>query len=508
MSRKNKIKKNKTKKIKNNKTKSGIWNSMVTKIEGFGFSYSFADFAKTTILFLCVMVVVGYFLKLNAYFTGIFVTICLCIIPFMIISQFKYIYEQRRFNEITVYMEQMAYSFKKKPKILTALKDTAEITSGHMNTLVNNAIEMIENDYSDTIYKDAFAKIEKEYECSRILQLHKFLTKVEEQGAGAEYINSLDILIDDIASWTQRTFLFQKERADIRNKILLSLIISLGICSTTVFMIPEQMDITGNIVYQVATTITLVLFILIYTFTQTKLNGSWLENDAVKDEKLIRRDYKIAHTAITENDMKKAKKKVILVSPLLIISIISLSFPAIAGTGLVMFLLYKMPQTKYKAAYKRTMREIEKEIPGWCREIALNLQTENVYLSIANTVNTCPIVLEEAVKQLIEEIDENPGSVVPYNNFLSEFSIPEIGRMMKTLYSLSEYGVQDAEGQINKIIVQNNAMLEKAEVLKNEDSIALVRFITLLPMLLGSIKMIIDLFLLCTAFIGIGDGIL
>ena len=419
-------------------------------------------------------------------------------LPFMISSQFKYIYEQKRFNELCIYMEQMAYSFKKKPKILSALKDTAEITNGKINKLINKAINMIEQDFTDNLYADALHIIGKEYECSRIIQLHRFLCKVEEQGG--EYHNSMDILIDDIAQWTQRTFVFQKERAEIKRKIMISLVISLGICSTTLLMIPAELDITSGIVYQIFTTLTLVVFVGIYTLTQTKLNGSWLENDAIKNEKQIRKDYKLCHTTISEDVMKKSKKKVMIMSPILLFAIISKSIPGIAATGILMFFVYQGPKNQLKMAMKRTTREIEKEIPGWCREIALNLQTENVYNAIAITVNDCPVVLESAIAELIDEISLNPASVVPYNDFLSEFNIPEVNRMMKTLYSLSEYGVQDAESQINKIIVQNNAMLAKAETLKNEDSLAGINFIILIPMVLGSVKMMVDLFLLCAAF--------
>ena len=489
----------KNKKIKTKKERKFSWKAMQKTIEGYGFKYSFSDFVKVTFLFIAIMIIVGNFLKLKPYFLGIFIVAVCIMLPFMIVSQFKYIYEQNRFNELTVYMESMAYSFKKKPKILTSLQDTAELTSGRLNSLVNKAIYMIENDYSDTIFRDALRVIEKEYECSRIIQLHRFLCKVEEQGG--EYMNSMDILIDDIASWTQRTFLFQKERADIKRKIMISLIISLCICSTTLFMIPANLNVTDNPVYQIVTTVTLILFVCVYVFTQTKLNGSWLENDAIKNEAQIRRDYAIAHSKITADVLKKNKIKVALLSPLLIISVLLKSVPAIAASLLLMFIVYQGPKNKLKFAIRRTTREIEKEVPGWCRDIALNLQTENVYNAIANTLNNdCPIVLEAAVEQLIREIDENPSTPVPYNNFLAEFNIPEVNRMMKTLYSLSEFGVQDAEAQINKIIIQNNAMLEKAEIIKNEDSTAGVKFITLVPMFLGSCKMMVDLFLLCMAF--------
>lgn len=494
----------KTTKRKRKSERSNPWIVMRTQIEGYGFKYSFKDFLKVTILFMAIMVIVGAFMKLEELYTAIFVGVVLIMIPPMIVSQYRYIYEEKRFNDLTIYMEQMSYSFKKKPKILTALEDTAEISTGKMNKLINQAIYMIENDYSDNVYREALRLIEKEYECSRIIQLHRFLCKVEEQGG--EYNMALDILLDDILSWSKRTFVFQKERADIKSKIMLSLVISLGICATTLFMVPKDLVITDNPIYQVCTTVVLCLFVGIYTMTQTTLNASWLENDAIKDVEQIKKDLSVALKGITQQEAKNSQIATIIPIPLALFGLYMRNIPIFMGCLLLSFILYNKPRSRLKNATKRTIREIEKEFPGWCRDISINLQTENVYNSIVLSLDNCPVILEDAVKKLILEIDEMPASVVPYNNFLIEFNIPEIARMMKTLYSLNEYGVQDADSQISKIIVQNNALLEKAEMLKNEDSLAGIKFFTLVPMFLGSCKMMVDLFLLCTAFMSIANS--
>ena len=489
-----------SKKIKHNKSKEHLFTikAMQTQIEGYGFRYSFVDFLKTTLLFSGIIIVVGYFLQMQPFYITALILAVILMMPTMIKNQFKFIYEQRRFSELVMYLEQMAYSFKKDAKILLALKDTAEVTSGKMNELVNNAIWYIENQYSDNVYEEALQMIENEYPCSRIVQLHKFLCKIEKRGG--ECGNSMDILIDDIASWAERTFVFQKDRNDLKKKIMISLFISMCICSTTIFMIPEDINFTTMPLYQWVTLLTLISFVGIFVFTQTKLNGSWLENDAVKDENQILKDYHIARTTVMTDALKKAKRGALLGAPIVVIGIFQQSIPIIALGGLLSFLLYNQPKNKVKIATKHTIREIEKEIPGWCREVALNLQTENVYRAIELTMEDCPIILREPLNQFLWELNNNSGSIVPYNNFLAEFNIPEVNRLMKTLYSLSEFGVQDAESQINKIIVQNNAMLEKAEELKNEDSLAGVGFITLVPMFLGSAKMLVDLFLLIGAF--------
>lgn len=505
-SRKNRKEKkgHKKTKIEQNKTKQSVFKTMQSKIEGYGFRYSFNDFTKTTAIFIGGCIIVGYFLKLEPFYICALILIALMMLPSMIQAQFKYIYEQKRFNELVVYMEQMAYSFKKNPKILLALQDTAEVTSGHMNKLVNKAIYHIQNAYSDKVYEEALHIIQDEYECSRLVQLHRFLTKIEARGGNFQ--NSMDILLDDISSWSKRTFVFQKERADIKRKIMLSLILSMCICSTTIFMIPDGVDFTSSMIYQVSTVGTLTLFLGIYTLTQTKLNGSWLENDAIKDEQEIVRNYTTAVNAVEADAVKKAKKKMAICAPILLFGLFTKDMTIIVFAAVAMFLLYQQPKLKLKNATEKTVREIEKEIPSWCREVALNLQTENVYQAMYLTLNDCPIVLREPLRKFFDEANRMPESIIPYNNFLSEFNIPEVGRMMKTLYSINEAGSENADIQINKIIVQNNAMLEKAEEMKNEDSAAGIGALTLVPMFLGSGKMLIDLALLMFSFISLSQG--
>lgn len=476
-----------------------LFQALKTQIEGYGFNYSFSGFLKNMLLFLGGMVLMGYFYRLQPHYIVILAVSAFLMMPVLIKNQFKYIYEQNRFNELTTYLEQMAYSFKKTPKILDALRDTYEITTGKIHEDIRYAIDVIDSRGDE--YKEAFRYLEDDYMCSRILSLHKFMIKIEQ--TGGEYQNSMDILIDDISGWSKRTYLFQKDRADIKRKIMISLIISLSICASTLFMIPADMDFTPSPVYQISTLAALLLFLGIYTFVQAKLNGSWLENDAVKNEALILRDYDKVHMVIDEKTMKKTKKKMLVCVPLVFAGIMTQSIPIVILSLFLMYFLYIQPKNKIKFARKRTIREIEKEIPGWCREIALNLQTENVYMAIVSTYDECTPVLRKPLQQLIMDIDENPMSVVPYTKFLEEFNIPEIGRMMKTLYSLTEYGVQNAEDQINKIITQNNAMLAKAETLKNEDALAGVGFLTLAPMFFGAIKMMVDMFLLVGAFMSL-----
>ena len=241
-----------------------------------------------------------------------------------------------------------------------------------------------------------------------------------------------------------------------------------------------------------------------YTISQVLLNTSWIDDDTQKDPEKIRKEYRIATGQQIVLSEKQDKIAAILIGVAsLVYGIITRKYYWIPAGILLGYYCWQSPKRKYKKAVKNTKREIEKVIPGWCREIALNLQTENVFQAIAMTEATCPIVLEEPVHKLIEDLQVRPGDVVVYNSFLFEFNIPEVGQMMNTLYALSESGVSDVDAQINKIIESNNKLVEKAETLKNEDSNAGIGFLTLLPMVIGSAKMLVDLALLITNFVAL-----
>lgn len=482
--------------------KYNAFKAMQMEIEGYGFHYSFLDFAKVLAVFMVGTIFVGMILKMKTLYMLALILVEIALLIPIIKSQYKFIYEQKRFNQLITYMKQMAYSFKKEPKILLALEDTYQLCDGKMKQRVGEAIEYINTSNSPYMYEEALDIIFNDFSCSRLAQLHDFLIKIEE--TGGDYQTSMNVLIDDTVNWSQRVYEFQVEKADIKKNILISLCLAMAISSTTLFMIPEQMDFTGIAIYQIVSFIALSIFLGLYTISQVLLNGSWIDDDTDKDPEKIRKDYRIATKQQGIVSTKQDKLAAILIGVAgLIYGIITQKYYFIFAGLLGGYFCWQNPRRKYKRAVKNTKREIEKEIPGWCREIALNLQTENVFQAIAATEATCPVVLEEAVHKLIHDLQTRPGDVVVYNEFLFEFNIPEVGQMMNTLYALSESGISDVDSQINKIIESNNKLVEKAEKIKNEDSNAGVGFLTLLPMVIGSAKMLVDLALLITNFVAL-----
>ena len=93
--------------------------------------------------------------------------------------------------------------------------------------------------------------------------LHDYLVKVE--NLGGQYQSTLNIILDDVKEWTERTYLFQKERKSMKFKIVLSLTASLAVAGTTVMMLASD-EMLGKVLrgplYQRTTFSLLVLFLM------------------------------------------------------------------------------------------------------------------------------------------------------------------------------------------------------------------------------------------------------
>lgn len=155
----------------------------------------------------------------------------------------------------------------------------------------------------------------------------------------------------------------------------------------------------------------------------------------------------------------------------------------------------------HSLAKKKVTREIEKQFPEWLMQVALLLQTDNVQISIRKSLEDAPKVLVPALEELVLELEENPDSIQPYSHFLREYHNPDIQSAMKMLYALSNGNFADIKGQIEELIERNNAMMDKAEKLHQEDMIAGMKVYILLPALLASFKLMVDMSLLLVLFL-------
>lgn len=453
-------------------------------------------------LLLCYVgvIIFGIVFKLKLPYILILAAVATLMMPITYTLQYKNIYEQKKFNTVTSYMEQMLYSFKRHKKILTALYDTRVMFDVKENRSIREAIDLAidkieKGEYGYNIYNEALSEIEKAFPCKRVKKMHNLFIKMEESGGDVH--SSIDILLIDKTLWMDSIFNLVSEKKKIKVNVTIAIALSFLISVLSIYMIPNKFGIVQQTASQVATTITTIINMIIWCYVQIKLSGNLLTVDKNAPYESMKRSLNY----IKSYNKKRGRIFVIFGILLILVSAyayITKIIPMFLAIVCVIFSIIVMtqPSRKYKICKKRVSKEVEKVFPEWLLSLALQLQTDNVYVSISKTLLDAPEILKEPLVELQEKLEETPGDIKPFVEFLKEYNIVEIEAAMKMIYSLSEFGTDDAQEQIKNIVERNTKMMNKAEENKIQDELAGITFTMLLPMISGTCKILTDLVLL------------
>ena len=469
--------------------------------------------SETNVTSYGVMVCVGmisvsallcYIYRLNQLCSAlVFATGAFCI-PLVLFYHFYQKRENIRFSQVDVYIHQMAYSFMRNPKILTALKDTMEIADGHLKQVILKSVVYLESEDKALVYEESLKIIEEQYPCERVRTLHKFLISIEVRGG--EYRQSLAILLDDFDRWVRRMYKHQEDIRHVRinsniGVILSCILASMSIIMTSMINVSGELslNITDNLIYQIETCGFLVISICYFTYIQIHYSRDWLSG--VRDEASVIRDY---------NYVFLRKTSVITTNKLLCTAVILAAGSFLGNDVNYLFLpvsfvivsaVYICPVLMKSKAMGRLKEDVYNGFSEWLREVAINLSHEPLQVAIQESYGSCPAVMKPSLGRFIYELDENPCDVAPYYRFLSEFNILDISSTIKTLYTITENQSDHIDDVINSIISRKNELADKHESLKNRDDISVLQFAEYIPLLFVSVKIGIDMMLVISSYL-------
>ncbi len=474
-------------------------------IETYGYTYRIQNTILVYLIVTVCSIAGGVVFKLDLPKIGI-VAICgMALMPRVIINSYKNMYEQKRFSDVNLYMEQVLYSFKKTPKVITALQDAEKIISkdSPMRKILQEAVRYIMYEYSEENSLDsALQLIEQKYQCQRIKDVHALMLKTEK--IGGDYESSIKILLSSRAIWETETCKFQKECKNRQKMVNIALLLVCAVCLFTPVMITKfapMVDIMTSKVYKIGT----VIMILVSMRTYIKADGmaavNWLRNES----SLTNEEQAALYRKVKNYDFAKEKRKSLCYGG------VSFCFGAFclvlkwnylaAACMLIGFFMLNQHNIGYKLAKKRCGEEITKAFPQWLMEISLLLQiSDNVNAAIAKSASEAPGILTESLKEMQEQIMDAPESNEPYMNFMKEFGIMEIQSAMGMLYSISSGRGGNAGMQIDEILSKNAALLSQSENTANQNRLAALYWQFLFPSLIGGGKLLVDMTLVTIAF--------
>ena len=411
---------------------------------------------------MLLMVVLGRFFALSLLPQTIVCGAGVAMVPLFIRNAYRNTYGQRKFSDANIYVEQFLYSFQKSGKILETLQDTMGLfENGEMKNTLTAAMDYILNTYNETdITRKGLAMIEEAYPYDSVISMHRFAMETEQ--LGGDYHASVDLLLDHRRMWAERIYSMQQKKRRQRREIVLSILTSLLLCGAIYYMAGRvHLDVAAHPLAQAMTTVVMLLDLWIYYRADAKLTGGYEEQNAASEKEQLERYER----------MKKYSKHTL--------------------TG----------RWGRRIAIRKLAPSMELAYLRWLMQISLLLQTENVEVAIFKSYDHAPKLLQPALLELIAGLKKEPGNLAAYQNFLSEFTLPEVRSSMKMLYSISTGSGGDATLQIADIIQRNQKLRNEYEVVEDKDALAGMYALFLAPQVTGGMKLVVDMVLLLVMYL-------
>lgn len=478
------------------------WSLLREEIESYGYHYSFGAIMKQMAKYFVGVGVISYVLQLDIVYILILGIVVFLAIPIIVRAQYEQMYEIRRFQMVTSYLDNIIPIFKNHPVIPDAWAQVLDLVDGEMHTAIQEALDYIQNNFTDEYpYETACAMIEKHFPNSRIHSVHKMMLTVVRQNS-TRYHEAVDNVFYDVSSWISRTFGFQKDLEDKKQKLLLLSLVTLGAdclfiaAYSTNEIFKDFPKMTG---YQVSTFIFVLVLLLLMIAFFVKMNGKWLVDDMTssitkKYEKAF--NYMISHEdkQTATNQQKAMSVLMVLLGVVAYISQQNIVFLVIFAV--LAYFIYTSNGRTYRLNRKKVEKSIEMEFPVWLRDVALNLNNMTVLNAVENSRTMSSPILNYYVERFLRRAMEDPSSIRPYNDFLEEYSLPDIKTTMKALYTMQDLDEDQKSQQTNSLIVRNQEMLAKAEKMRNDDSVSGITKFGFLPVAIFMVQMMVSMILM------------
>lgn len=482
-----------------------IWNpkNLQKEVHAFGYDFQWKTYLLTFVCVLLLMAVVAIFFKLKTEYVTVIGVLVLVMLPIFIVDMYKRMYEQKRFADVTDYMEQVLYAFRKNQNTMQALKECEDaMPEGMMKQTVNEAVSYLETGIAKTekgVLSEALELIENAYRCRKIHTVHELLISAEDRGGDAE--RSIELLLEDIEVWKRQVYRLQSNKKKSHVDNILSIIVAALLCGFDMYLMElvkgmayagEDVSIFNLMTVQITSFVFLILCLITFYKSTRRLTGDWLEKDK-SGEKSILQSYRY----VKRYDEKKERRKSLFMAlPFLIISIpCYVWLSKILSVICVLLAVFMLVQHRF--SYNMSMKEVQKALymafPEWMMDIALLLQTNNVQVAIRKSMEKADALIAEELKELVECISEEPDDIQSYTAFCERFIIPEITSCMKMLYSISESGSGNADVQIENLMRHLHQFQEKEADMRNKDIVFKMHMLFFYPVVGTSVKLMVDM---------------
>lgn len=473
------------------------------EVHAYGYNFSWKTHIILMLLVLAGISGVGIVFQLKASYLAVVIVATFIVLPLLVLNTYRKMYEQKRFSDVTTYMEQVLYSFQKLQKTASALKETREVfEDGQMRSALDAAIAYLEAGTAVTekgLLRESLEFVEHIYGCPKLRMVHELLISTEEYGG--EMDRAFMLVLEDIELWKRRGYKLQKNKKTSHMDNIISIVVSTVLCAVALYVLNGMKELFAvehalNIfqvgIIQISSVLFIIFMLYVFAKSSGNLTKNWLEETAKESDDVLR-----SYTFVVNYDgRKEGKKSLLWALPFFVGSITACLFHqlwfAIGCAGLILFMLLQH-KVGYNMAKKDVTEALYMALPGWLMQIALLLQYNNVQVSIAKSIPGTSPVLKPELTKLLERLQKEPESLASYTQFCRAFDIPEAQSCMKMLHAMSESGTGNAGIQTANLMQRVGEMQNMADEIRDAEIAFRMRMVFSYPVLAATIKLLIDL---------------
>lgn len=254
--------------------KSGFENLQKT-ISAFGYTYSLKQHVMICIMMLSVIGYACSLFEVNVDTMMFLFVLAASLLPSIIIWIMYNSYQEKQFNDTTLFLQHFLAMFKLNPKTYQVLGDCREVVGDELREVLDQMIIKLE--LGGTLH-EAF---EIMFERNPHFIIHNLATLVEtiEMHGTTEYMEGLELIQDDIDDWIEDVYLFKKQQIQAKNRMLMLCGLSCIIAVFAKNMLKQISFETGGIVYQTSILIFFATIIITLMMAHKVLGESWIDKE-------------------------------------------------------------------------------------------------------------------------------------------------------------------------------------------------------------------------------------
>lgn len=184
-------------------------------------------------------------------------------------------YQEKNFNQFTMFLQTFIAVFKLNPKTYPTLIECRKVCSGETLELID---EIESNLTAKGSIEECFECLLKQCPHFIVHNLISIITTVESHG-GTHYLDGLDLIQDDIDDWIEDTYSFKKCQMLAKNRMMMLCGLSSIIAIVAKNMLQEMEFDTTSLLYQIAILVFLFILIITLFMAHQALSHCWFEKE-------------------------------------------------------------------------------------------------------------------------------------------------------------------------------------------------------------------------------------